>query len=56
MQKEDILGKIPFLIKKYKEIRTSPDESAGKRWVMGNLSRIAMGNISLRELSEGIIL
>ena len=43
-----------FLVKKYKEIRTSPDDSAGVRWVMGNLSRLAAGNIPLRELSEGI--
>ena len=54
LPKEEILGKIPFLIKKYKEIRTSPDDSAGIRWVMGNLSRMAMGNISLRELSNDI--
>ncbi len=52
--KDEILGKIPYLVKKYKEIRTSSDDSAGIRWVMGNLSRIAMGNISLSELSKTI--
>ncbi|MCK9203174.1 MAG: Glu-tRNA(Gln) amidotransferase subunit GatE [Bacteroidales bacterium] len=50
----EILGKIPFLVRKYKEIRTSKEESAGHRWVMGNLRKIATGNISLRELSQRI--
>ena len=50
----EILGKVPFLIRKYKEIRTSKDDAAGFRWVMGNLSRIATGNISLTELSKNI--
>jgi len=54
--KEEIIAKIPFLVKKYKEIRTSDDDAAGLRWIMGNLNRIATGNISLRELSEKIML
>jgi len=52
--REDIFTKVPYLIKKYKEIRTSPDDAAGLRWVMGNLNKLATGNISLRELSKGI--
>ncbi len=52
--REELLGKVPFLIKKYKEIRSSHDDSAGLRWVMGNLNKLATGNISLRELSKGI--
>jgi glutamyl-tRNA(Gln) amidotransferase subunit E len=52
--REEILAKVPFLIKKYKEIRTSSDDSAGLRWVMGNLSKLAIGNISLSELSNEI--
>ena len=51
---EEILGKLPFLEKKYRETRTSPDHGAGKRWIMGNLSKTALGNISLRELSKKI--
>ncbi len=54
LSREDILGKIPFLVKKYREIRTSHDETAGLRWVMGNLNRMATGNVSLRELSGEI--
>lgn len=56
VSKEEILSKIPFLVKKYKDIRTSHDDSAGLRWVMGNLSKLAIGNISLSELSKNIIL
>ena len=51
---EEILSKIPFLVKKYKEIRTSSDDTAGKRWVMGNLSRLATGNIPMSQLSSEI--
>ena len=54
--KDEILGKVPFLVKKYKEIRTSKDDSAALRWVMGNLSKLAAGNISLSELSKRISL
>jgi glutamyl-tRNA(Gln) amidotransferase subunit E len=56
VSREDIIGKVPFLVKKYKETRTSRDDAAGLRWVMGNLSKLAMGNISLSELSKGISL
>ena len=56
VSREEILSKVPFLVKKYKEIRTSHDDASGLRWVMGNLSKLAMGNISLSELSKGISL
>lgn len=54
--REEILGKLPFLIKKYKETRLSDDNSAGHRWIMGNLHKIALGNISLKELNDHISL
>ncbi|MEI7661418.1 MAG: Glu-tRNA(Gln) amidotransferase GatDE subunit E, partial [Bacteroidota bacterium] len=54
LKREEILGKIPFLVKKYRDIRTSKNEEAGLRWVMGNLSRLALGNISLNDLSKQI--
>jgi glutamyl-tRNA(Gln) amidotransferase subunit E len=53
---EEIINKLPYLEKKYKEIRKSADDSAGPRWVMGNLSRIAIGNIPLAELKSKISL
>ena len=52
--KQEIIGKIPFLVKKYQEIRTSGDNTAGHRWIMGNLRKTAIGNISLKELSDKI--
>jgi len=55
LSSEDILAKIPFLVKKYKDIRTSADDKAGVRWVMGNLSRLALGNISLSDLNRQIV-
>ncbi|MCX6285035.1 MAG: Glu-tRNA(Gln) amidotransferase subunit GatE [Bacteroidetes bacterium] len=54
--KEEILGKLPFLVKKYQETRLSKDDSAGHRWIMGNLHKLALGNISLRELNNHITL
>jgi glutamyl-tRNA(Gln) amidotransferase subunit E len=50
----EIEGKLPFLVKKYKDIRTSSDDTAGQRWVMGNISKLATGNVSLSTLSKQI--
>jgi glutamyl-tRNA(Gln) amidotransferase subunit E len=55
ISKEEIFAKVPFLVKKYKEIRTSHDDSAGLRWVMGNLSKLATGNVALNDLCKQII-
>jgi glutamyl-tRNA(Gln) amidotransferase subunit E len=52
--KEEILAKVPFLVKKYGETRISEDDAAGKRWIMGTLHPLALGNISLSELSKHI--
>ena len=52
--KEEILAKVPFLVKKYSETATSRDEGAGKRWIMGTLYPLALGNISLSELNNHI--
>jgi glutamyl-tRNA(Gln) amidotransferase subunit E len=49
--KEDIEARIPFLREKYKEIATSNDPGAGTRWIMGELRKIAAGNINLSDLS-----
>ncbi len=52
--REEILAKIPFLVKKYRETRTSRDDQAGRRWIMGNLSKLATGNLPLSELNQHI--
>jgi len=51
IEAKDIIDKLPFLIRKYAETRTSKDDKAGHRWIMGNLSRSALGNIPLAKLS-----
>jgi glutamyl-tRNA(Gln) amidotransferase subunit E len=52
IDEKEFIGKLPFLVRKYSEIRTSKDDTAGHRWIMGNLSRSALGNISLCKLSR----
>lgn len=54
VKEDEIYGKIPFLVKKYRQIRTSPDNAAGTRWIMGNLSKLALGNVCLGELSRKV--
>ena len=51
---KDIMDNLPVLTRKYAEIRTSKDDRAGHRWIMGKLSSSAIGNISLAELSRMI--
>jgi glutamyl-tRNA(Gln) amidotransferase subunit E len=53
--KKEIMAKVPFLVRKYQQTRTSLSDEAGVRWVMGNLSTLALGNISLAELSKHIL-
>jgi glutamyl-tRNA(Gln) amidotransferase subunit E len=54
VSKKDILDKIPFLMHKFKEIKTSKDEKAEVRWIMGELSNSALGNVPLAELKENM--
>jgi glutamyl-tRNA(Gln) amidotransferase subunit E len=55
ISQQEILAKVPFLIRKYQQTRTSADDSAGVRWVMGNLNTMALGNIPLADLSKKIL-
>jgi len=54
LPKEVIVDDISFLKKKYKEIRTSKNKDAEKKWIMGELRKVALGNIDLTELSREI--
>ena len=45
---------IPPLVEKYKEIKTSKLDNVGANWVMGELRRSALGNISLRDLRKEV--
>lgn len=50
MSKDEILSYIPALNQKFDEINTSSGPQARLRWIMGNLRKRAVGNISLAEL------
>jgi len=52
--REEILSYLPALRKKFAEIRKSKNTRAERDWIMGNLRKIALGNIPLDELSATI--
>ncbi len=52
--KDEVVSKIPFLKDKYKSIKTSKLPVAEKHWVMGQLRKMAVGNIPLKELMGSI--
>ncbi len=49
---DEVKSKIPFLREKYRQTRISKREEAEIRWIMGQIRPIALGNLSLRDLSE----
>lgn len=52
LPKEKILSQIPGLKKKFKEINASRNKDAETNWIMGELRKSALGNISLAELRK----
>jgi len=50
--RREILDMLPVLDAKFAEINTSPDPDARKRWIMGRLRPVALGNLDLGELSR----
>jgi glutamyl-tRNA(Gln) amidotransferase subunit E len=48
---EDILENLPVLREKFRQINSSKDPHASQRWIMGQLSKIAVGNMPLKDLS-----
>lgn len=48
---DEIVEFLPALRRKYLEIRKREDHGAKTRWIMGQMRRRAVGNVSLRELS-----
>jgi glutamyl-tRNA(Gln) amidotransferase subunit E len=49
---DDILAKIPFLKNKFADIRFNDNSLNEKEWIMGQLRKLAIGNIKLNELSN----
>ncbi len=52
--KDKILSQVSFLKEKFSEIRISKKENVEKNWIMGQLRKTAVGNISLNELEKYI--
>ncbi|MEW6051695.1 MAG: Glu-tRNA(Gln) amidotransferase subunit GatE [Candidatus Zixiibacteriota bacterium] len=52
---EQIQSSIPTLVRKFGEIKNSPDPEAGVRWVMGHLRKRAIGNMCLQELHAVVV-
>jgi glutamyl-tRNA(Gln) amidotransferase subunit E len=54
IKKEDILAKAEFLNEKFKQIGRSKAPEVCHNWIMGELRKVALGNIDLTELSKEI--
>ncbi len=51
---EEIEEKVPFLKEKYAAVGRSDDPGTMRKWVMGQLRPVALGNMNLRELAEKV--
>lgn len=49
--REEILAPLPILKEKFKKIGTSKDPAAARRWIVGNLRKLALGNMPMREVA-----
>lgn len=54
LSKEEIVSKIPFLKDKYQSIKTSKLPETEKHWIMGQLRKMAVGNVALADLNRSI--
>jgi hypothetical protein len=50
-KKEEILAKAEFLKQKYDQVGISKKPEARISWVMGELRKVALGNINLTDLA-----
>jgi glutamyl-tRNA(Gln) amidotransferase subunit E len=50
----EIMARIPFMKDKFKEIRRSKDQKDETDWIMGELRKIARGNMSMKALHSQI--
>lgn len=51
---DNIYSYIPILHEKFKTINTSRDELAELRWIMKELKKVAIGNLSLASLADSV--
>jgi glutamyl-tRNA(Gln) amidotransferase subunit E len=54
VKKDDILSKAEFLKEKFSQIGRSAKPESRVNWVMGELRKVALGNVDLSELSKEI--
>lgn len=52
--REDIIARIPALREEFARRNTSGDGAAGRRWIMGQLRPLALGNMPLGELAAAV--
>jgi glutamyl-tRNA(Gln) amidotransferase subunit E len=52
ISKDDIVSQIPFLRKKFSNIRRSPADHVESHWIMGQLQGISTGNLALADLRK----
>ncbi|MFH1000990.1 MAG: Glu-tRNA(Gln) amidotransferase subunit GatE [Bacteroidota bacterium] len=50
VEKKQILEQISFLSEKFRQISTDPSPQKSQNWIMGQLRKLALGNISMPEL------
>ncbi len=51
---EEILDKVPFLVQMAEKSGVSDNTETRIRWIMGELHKIALGNIPMKRLKEHI--
>lgn len=52
IDKAEILDRIPHLVSKFEEVRIHDGSLVKKNWIMGQLHKMAIGNIDLGELGQ----
>ena len=54
LDREEILASLPFLKEKFQKIKTSKDPDAAVRWIVGNMRKLALGNMPMREVEAQV--
>ncbi|MEA3477632.1 MAG: Glu-tRNA(Gln) amidotransferase subunit GatE [Bacteroidota bacterium] len=54
LPKEEVISHIPFLKKKFKQVGISDNKQDETDWIMGELRPLALGNLSMKELSDTV--
>jgi len=55
IDESEIIAKVPFIKAKFKQLKKENGKNHMLNWVMGQLSPIALGNVSLKKLSQTIL-